>query len=401
MNYQPNNEDSNLKGDILVVDDSLVNLRTLSAILTEQGYKVRGARDGAMALMIVQGKLPDLILLDVRMPIMDGYQVCEQLKSQPQTRDIPVIFISALDQVMDKIRGFEVGGVDYITKPFQAEETLARVEAHLALRKLQEQLQAQNEQLQREVAERLRAEEELRQAQAELLRQERLSALGQLTATVAHEIRNPLGTVRTAIFSIGDAIERQEMTRVQRATQLAERNIVRCDNIIRQLLDYTRERELQLRLTPIDPWLKTVLDEQIIPEGLVCARDLTAGVQVAIDREHLRRAVINVVENAVQAMKEHASPTHQLTIHTRVVKMETGSRLEIQVHDTGPGIPDDVFPMLFEPLFSTKSFGVGLGLPTVKNIMEQHCGGVEIHNRQAGPGTTVTLWLPISNDGGN
>jgi signal transduction histidine kinase len=241
----------------------------------------------------------------------------------------------------------------------------------------------------------------LRQAQAKLLRQERLSALGQLTATVAHEIRNPLGTVRTAIFAISDAIERQETERVQRATQLAERNIVRCDNIIRQLLDYTRERELQLRLTPIDPWLNTVLDEQTIPGDLACTRKLTAGVQVAIDQEHLRRAVINVVENALQAMQEQAAPVHQLTIHTRVVRIEAGPRLEIQVQDTGPGIPGDALPRLFEPLFSTKSFGVGLGLPTVKNIMEQHCGGVEINNREVGPGTTVTLWLPIRNDGEN
>ena len=241
--------------------------------------------------------------------------------------------------------------------------------------------------------------QELKDAQAELVHKERLSALGQLTATVAHEIRNPLGTVRTAVFAIGDAIERDQLGRVERARQLAERNIIRCDNIIRELLDYTRERRLQLAPTDVDVWLSALLDEQVMPQDIVCVRELDAGVEVALDREHLRRAVINVVENAIQAMQEKEHPDHQLSVCTRVARVEADPHLEIRIRDTGPGIPDDILSRVFEPLFSTKSFGVGLGLPTVKNIMEQHRGGVEINT--AGAGTTVTLWLPMPNNKGN
>ncbi len=138
------------KGDILLVDDTPGNLRLLSSLLTEQGYKVRVALNGAMALMAVQASPPDLILLDITMPEMDGYQVCRRLKDSPKTDEIPVIFVSALDEVLDKVKAFRVGGIDYITKPFQVEEVLARVENQLTIRRLQKQLQAQNELLRQE-----------------------------------------------------------------------------------------------------------------------------------------------------------------------------------------------------------------------------------------------------------
>jgi len=140
------------RGSILIVDDTPANLRLLSHILTEQGYHVRPVPDGALALAAVRAEPPDLILLDIRMPEMDGYQVCEQLKADAQTRDIPVIFISALDATQDKVRAFQTGGVDYVTKPFQAAEVLARVETHLALRELQRQLQVANERMAQELS---------------------------------------------------------------------------------------------------------------------------------------------------------------------------------------------------------------------------------------------------------
>ena len=136
--------------DILIVDDTPANLNVLSAILGKRGYRVRPAINGALALKAAQKAAPDLILLDVQMPEMDGYQVCRQLKGDAQTRDIPVIFISALDDVLDKVEAFQVGGVDYITKPFQIEEVLARVENQLALHQQREAiatLLARNEQL--------------------------------------------------------------------------------------------------------------------------------------------------------------------------------------------------------------------------------------------------------------
>lgn len=140
------------KGDVLIVDDTPANLRLLSQILTEQGYYVRPVPDGSLALAAVQAEPPDLILLDIRMPEMSGYDVCEHLKADAPTCDIPIIFISALDAIQDKVRAFTVGGVDYVTKPFQVEEVLARVETHLALRKLQKQLQDANRKMTKELA---------------------------------------------------------------------------------------------------------------------------------------------------------------------------------------------------------------------------------------------------------
>ena len=136
--------------DILIVDDTPANLNVLSAILGKRGYRVRPAINGALALKAAQKAAPDLILLDVQMPGLDGYEVCRQLKASAQTRAIPVIFISALDDVLDKVEAFQVGGVDYITKPFQIEEVLARVENQLALHQQREEiaaLLARNEQL--------------------------------------------------------------------------------------------------------------------------------------------------------------------------------------------------------------------------------------------------------------
>jgi sigma-B regulation protein RsbU (phosphoserine phosphatase) len=139
------------KGNILIVDDTPANLRLLSQMLAEQGYRVRPVPDGPLALEATRAEPPDLILLDIRMPEMDGYQVCEHLKADAQTCDIPIIFISALDATQDKVRAFTAGGVDYVTKPFQFEEVLARVETHLALRRLQKQLQDANKKMAREL----------------------------------------------------------------------------------------------------------------------------------------------------------------------------------------------------------------------------------------------------------
>ncbi|MGD9948050.1 MAG: response regulator [Desulfobulbus sp.] len=154
---------SALSSEILVVDDIPANLKLLTELLAGQGYRVRPATSGQLALRSVALRRPDLILLDVKMPDMDGYEVCRALKSKEQSSDIPVIFISALDETRDKVRGFEAGCVDYLTKPFEATEVLARVATHLALRTLQQQLEMQNSQLQMEIAERKQAERQLRE----------------------------------------------------------------------------------------------------------------------------------------------------------------------------------------------------------------------------------------------
>ena len=152
------------KADILAIDDTPENLALLSQMLTEKNYKVRSVTKGSTAIRGAKAVPPDLILLDVKMPEMNGYEVCQQLKSDDRTKDIPIIFISALGDVFDKVKAFQVGGVDYITKPFQVEEVLARLDTHLTIRNLQLKLEAQNSQLQQEIADKTAAEDKFAKA---------------------------------------------------------------------------------------------------------------------------------------------------------------------------------------------------------------------------------------------
>ncbi|MDM8550916.1 response regulator [Desulfobacterales bacterium HSG2] len=166
------------KADILIVDDTRFNLRFLTRILSEQRYVVRPVRDGRQALASIQAAPPDLILLDIMMPHMSGYEVCEQLKADERTRDIPVIFISAKNEMPSKVRAFSLGGVDYITKPFQSEEVLLRVETHLSLRNLQKRLQERNSRLRQEIMERRRAEDALRENRKRLEYAQKIANIG-------------------------------------------------------------------------------------------------------------------------------------------------------------------------------------------------------------------------------
>ncbi len=195
-----NNDINTNRGNILVVDDTPANLRLLAGILNGKGYKVRPVPNGELALSAARGMPPDLILLDIMMPEMNGYEVCERIKADERTRDIPVIFISAINDVLDKVKAFAVGGVDYITKPFQMEEVLVRVETHLALCHLQNKLKQKNEELTLTL-------EQLKETQNQLVQSEKMAALGQLIAGIAHEINTPLGAIRSSIGNITNFLD--------------------------------------------------------------------------------------------------------------------------------------------------------------------------------------------------
>jgi signal transduction histidine kinase len=230
----------------------------------------------------------------------------------------------------------------------------------------------------------------LKEAQDELVRSERMATLGQLTATVSHELRNPLGTIRTSVFTLSNKLKDKNPDLINIIDRV-ERNIVRCDNIITELLDYSRIRALNHERTNLSTWIRSIISDMTIPDSIKLKMELNDEIDVEIDQGLLQRVVINIVENGYQAIDDHNSHENTLLIQSAL----SDSKTEIIVIDTGPGIPDDVYPHIFEPLYSTKGFGVGLGLPVVKQIMEQHGGGVDIVSEK-NVGTKVTLWLPSS-----
>jgi PAS domain S-box-containing protein len=237
---------------------------------------------------------------------------------------------------------------------------------------------------------------ERKRLESELLRQERMATLGQLTATVSHELRNPLGVIRTSAFVLREGLN-GEAPNIRRSLERIERSVVRCDRIIDELLDFTRISDLVLEPTAIDAWLEETLNEQVMPPGVALRLELAMpDMAVPFDRDRFRRAIINVFDNGYQAIigkgrEDTDSAEHSLTVRTR----KHDGRVEVIFEDTGPGIAPEVYEHIFEPLFSTKGFGVGLGLPVVKQIMEQHGGGIEIESEE-GRGARVCLWLPIS-----
>ena len=190
------------KANILVVDDTPENLRLLVGVLNEKGYQTRPVPHGKLAISAAQLNPPDLILLDILMPDMDGYEVCIQLKADDKTKQIPVIFLTAVNEVLDKVKAFAVGGVDYITKPFQVEEVLARVETHLALVAAHKTLAAKNEELAAKNVELNSTLQQLKSTQEELIQSAKMAALGQLIAGIAHEINNPLSAITSSVANI-------------------------------------------------------------------------------------------------------------------------------------------------------------------------------------------------------
>jgi signal transduction histidine kinase len=253
------------------------------------------------------------------------------------------------------------------------------------LTRAEKELVKYRDQLELLVEEKTKALEE---AQAELLQRERLATLGKLTATVSHELRNPLGTIQTSLFSVVDSLERNEPRLVKRSIALAERSIERCVTIIEELNSYARVKELSLAETSLDDWLKEVFSELMIPLGIHCDLNLSSGGRAWFDQEKLRQVVVNLVDNAVHALQEGVAEKRNLAVSTRSLD----GMYEIEIRDNGVGMTEETQERMFEPLFSTKGFGVGLGMVVVKNIIEQHRGEISVQSKQ-GEGTTITLSL--------
>jgi signal transduction histidine kinase len=233
----------------------------------------------------------------------------------------------------------------------------------------------------------------LRDSHAKLARNERLTALGQVAGSVSHELRNPLGTIRNSMGIVRQLTANKGLG-IERALDRIERSLERCNAIVADILEFSRVQELNREPTSIDTWLDAMLDEHEVTSAVAVQRELAANAVVMLDRTRFRQVLVNLIDNAVQAMTdpEWAPETDRgrtITIRTAAA----GPHVRLAVGDTGPGIPEDKLGKIFEPLFTTKPNGVGLGLPTVRKLVEQHGGTIDVESK-AREGTTFTVWLP-------
>ncbi len=363
------------KGNILVVDDTPANLRLLANMLTGQGYKVRSVVNGPMALMATRAAPPDLILLDINMPGMNGYEVCETLKGDEATREIPIIFISALDEIQDKVKAFTVGGVDYITKPFQFEEVLARVETHLALRNMRQQLRVANATLEKQVQE-----------------------LDAFAYTVAHDLKNPLaGVIGYAEFLVdefsdGYSASTMPVDEFLDMLQGIVRSGCRMDRIIAELLLLAQMREEEIALCPLD--MATVVSEVqhrlaymieqyqaevILPETWPAAVGYAPWVE---------EVWANYISNA---LKYGGHPPYV----TLGATSQPDGKLRFWVRDNGAGLSPEAQAKLFTPfaqVHQVQAKGQGLGLSIVRRIVERLGGDVGVES-DVGQGSTFFFTL--------
>ena len=228
----------------------------------------------------------------------------------------------------------------------------------------------------------------------ELIQKERLAVLGKIIATVSHELRNPLGTIRTSLYTISQKLTGKNQVLVEKQLARAERNVMRCDTIIEELLDFTRASDLQLENTALDDLCSEVLNEYEFPENIKITRKFLSNAIIKIDKEKIRRALINILNNACMAMFQSENNEIQNPLKLKILTGHSDTKVWIEILDTGPGIPDTEINKIFEPLYSTRAYGIGLGLPIVKQIMEKHSGGISIES-QSGGETSVKLWFPI------
>lgn len=230
-------------------------------------------------------------------------------------------------------------------------------------------------------------------AKQKLSRSERLSTLGQMAGTVSHELRNPLGAIRNSLVLVQQLTAGKNLG-IDRALDRIDRNIDRCDRIIGDILEFTREKQLTRERIAVDSWLADMLDEHQAPGGVPVEKDLRSGSDASIDGTRFRQVLVNLVDNAAQALTDQAwAPPEGHAARILVRAESAGPHVRISVTDNGPGIPAEKLPKIFDPLFTTKSFGVGLGLPTVRQLVEQHGGTVDVESRP-GEGATFTIFLP-------
>ena len=395
---------------VLIVDDTIYNIQLLSLMLNKQGYKVEKATSGTEALESVNRLLPDIILLDIRMPDIDGYEVCKRLKADPLTKDIPIIFISSIEEPTDKVEAFSVGGVDYISKPFQLIEVLARIETHLRLCLLQKKLQEQNEQLQSSaliLSRSLEQERELSQMKSDFI------------SVVSHEFRTPLTTIQSA----SELLEYYEWTKEEQVEQLhqiqsevkhmtdlmedvlflsranankAKLNITKFD-----LVDFCTRLLVQMKKAFAENYILysflEVLHSDIAIKNFHHANGLPV-VSVNMDQKLLRQIITNLMTNAIKYSHQNSAIEFRVSVDFNISSANVSPNVRFVISDRGIGIPEEDLEHLFSAFHRGKNVGIlpgtGLGLSIVKNCIDIHNGTIAV-NSKLNVGTEFTVTLPI------
>lgn len=425
---------------ILIVDDTAYNIRLAAGILQKKGYQVFQALDGLTALAKAAEILPDLILLDIKMRGMDGYEVCQKLKESPQTADIPVIFISGLDELGDKVKAFNCGGVDYITKPFQPVEMLLRVENQLKLRSLQRTLQEKNTLLEQTL-------QELRQMQTQLIQTEKMASLGQLVAGIAHEINNPVNFIQGNIHHLNDYIleifqlvklyesawphppsQIQEFKEeidwdfveedLQKILSSMNNGAKRIKDIVNSLRVFSRLGEAKLKKVDLHEGLESSLlilqhrlyDQERDRPIIQVIKNYQKIPKVECYAGEINQVFINILSNAIDALTQTETnglltedksdkPNPQCMLPTIEISTELihPDRVQVTIADNGPGIAEDIRKHLFDPFFTTKPVGKGTGLGlsiSYQIVVEGHQGSLSCWSRP-GAGATFKIILPL------
>jgi signal transduction histidine kinase len=411
---------------ILIVDDTPTNLEVLSEGLTDAGFEVAVATSGERAIRQAEYEPPDLILLDVMMPGIDGFETCRRLKENPATKDITVIFMTALTDTVDKVKGLSLGAVDYITKPFQHAEVLARIQIHVKLRNLSVSLEEQNIRLKEEITERTAAEtelmkltteleqrvtkrteeltqslHELQQSQIRLVQAEKLSTLGQLVAGIAHEINNPVnfihGNIHHASQYTQDLLEILQLYQIHfpHATTEIQNKIKKIDleflsedlpkvlssmqigterirEIVQSLRSFSRYDEAEIKVVDIHEGIDstlTILEHRLKAKTehpvIQILKEYGNLPQVECCAGKMNQVFMNVLSNAIDALEEAIDDRVDSTIAPKIwIRTEIlgRDRIKIRIADNGLGIPNHIKHRLFDPFFTTKPAGKGTGL---------------------------------------
>lgn len=376
---------------ILVVDDVEENVYALTRTLKLQGYEVIAAGNGLEALDKVSKEHPDLVIMDIQMPVMDGHEACRRLKSNEETRHIPVIFLTAkYPELEDKVTGIEMGADGYLTKPFNLLELTSEVRSLLRIKGLYDELSDSRQRL-KEYSERLEdmvvaRTAELRTAQAKLVQSERLSAIGRLAAEIAHEINNPLAIINNYLRLISDDMSENDPHRDD--VSILNEEVERIVKIVRDLLSFSKP---PLRAEPVNMndeagKMLSFYKDTFSQKGIDVSAELYAADPIVrVDPDGMRQVMINIINNALEAMHNGGKLIISSFSDERSVRMS--------FRDTGDGISKEAMGRIFEPFFSTKgSKGTGLGLSICYGIIKGLKGDIEVEST-VGKGTTFTITL--------